>query len=63
MLFLSQPLGVGFSYGSEGVGSLNPGKSTREVGVMEELHGLGDTRDEAKSWLGEGGLTHVFSQR
>lgn len=24
MLFLSQPLGVGFSYGSEGEGSLNP---------------------------------------
>ncbi|KAF7877479.1 hypothetical protein EAF04_001156 [Stromatinia cepivora] len=24
LLFLSQPLGVGFSYGSEGVGSLNP---------------------------------------
>ncbi len=25
LLFLSQPLGVGFSYSSEGVGSLNPG--------------------------------------
>lgn len=26
MLFLSQPLGVGFSYGSEGEGSLDLGK-------------------------------------
>ncbi|TGO41671.1 hypothetical protein BHYA_0018g00430 [Botrytis hyacinthi] len=30
LLFLSQPLGVGFSYGSEGEGSLNPSTSVYE---------------------------------
>jgi hypothetical protein len=43
MLFISQPLGVGFSYGNEQVGSLNPCMSL-EISVLKVQQLTGDTR-------------------
>lgn len=37
MLFLSQPLGVGFSYSTETAGTLNPGESGNALDYFDPM--------------------------
>ena len=51
VLFLSQPLGVGFSYSQEEPGTLNPGKPPLEQHPLKNnLMALSTRADECDSW-------------